>query len=178
MLKYKPYIIFSIVVLIGITCAYFSVDNFAIKNPKVIRAKFDGYGGRQGFDGYARYEYQGTKYLEKYSGGGICMCFEKGEEILIKIDSLNPSKLVFIPDTFIAYYDFKKDGKDFFYDTAIAYNLNYHHFTQCLDFEINIEDNVFEFKKFTLNKPRNNEEKMYYIFVNGRINQGFLKHMD
>ena len=103
-------------------------------------------------------------------------CYDIGDELYILIDSINPIKYKYIPDTFIAYYDIPREGKKLYYDTLMAYDLDYNSSTKSIAFKIDINGEEFELEKLARLKPK--KDSMLYILVNGHINQGFLKNIE
>lgn len=172
----KTFFIFvSFLTVIMIFLLYcFPEDNYEIDNPKTLYARILNYGGaRNSSHAWVEYIYKGKTFKTLHIHQNVSNCFETNEEVLIKIDSLNPKKLAFIPDTFIAYYEIYEDQNKVKYDTLIAYDLDLDKHNQYMDFKVYNENREYNFRKLT----RINFEKdsMYYIFVNGFIRQGFLK---
>ena len=149
----------------------FTPENFKINNAKVIRAKFRASKNtRLTDDGYVNYSYNGY-YFENQRSDLACDCFYTGQEILIKIDSLNPESYVFIPDTFINHSVSMPK-----YDTFVATNFDYYPAAQCLKFDIynrnGINKDKMRINKLLQDKPT--KDTLQFITLNGDVWENFL----
>lgn len=175
--KYK--IIIGLVIIVGYVIyhnfqynKFLSNDNMIVVKGQLIRFNW-GKGSSQ--YGKIKYTYKGKEYISD-SDIGIINCYNIGQEMYIKMDTLNPHKIKCIPDTFVTYYDVQRYGENLFYDTFIAYDLKYRSYNNSIKFKIDIDGSVYEMQKLTKLKPKGN--KMYYIAVNSYMSEGFLKNVD
>jgi hypothetical protein len=173
--KYK--IIIGLVIIVGYVIYHNYQYNKFLSNDNmiVVKGQLLHYNWGKGYNRYGKikYSYKGKEYISD-SDVAIRGCYYVGQEMYIKMDTLNPDKIKCIPDTFITYYDVQRYGDDFFYDTFIAYDLK--KYSTSIGFKLNIDGSIVEIEKLTNLKPKGN--KMYYIVVNSYMSEGFLKNID
>jgi hypothetical protein len=149
---------------------YQSNENMTVVKGQVVAF----HGGKNDFQyAWVKYKYKGKTY-ESMTGTSVLDVYDIGDEIYISMDTLDPEKIKNIPDTFIAYNNFREEGKVLFYDTITAYHVNHESYNESIKFDLYIEGREYKLQKLTKLKPL--RDSMMYIFVNGYFSEGFLKN--
>ena len=144
-----------------------------IDNKKIITARITKItNSKTGLNAQVEYYYNFKNYIERKIYG-CYYCYHLDQEILIYIDTLNPSDFDFVRDTFIIK-DKSANISNVQKDTLIARNFDYNSYTKCVYFDLYKGfQHLYHSSKLVRKKPQSTE--MYFIYYENDMYENELK---